>query len=156
VADFLSQEQKLEMQYDALMKRALGNERRNFFREQARRAEHQMLFSEMGSDWADSIADGSAAEAFELIDSGFAVLQYTVPVRNAPLYDALAKLGEQTREIVLMAFGLNMSESEIADETGIERRTVNRIKAKACKELKKILEEQGYDASIFFPKSSKK
>ena len=65
-------------------------------------------------------------------------------INNALLYDALARIDATMREVVLMAYGLNMSDREIADETGLERRTVNRIGKRALKALREILEGEDF------------
>jgi RNA polymerase sigma factor (sigma-70 family) len=153
MADYLPYEEKTEMQYDRWIRKSLGNERKNFSNEMARQAERQILFSEMDDGELEAIEDSGAQQAFELMDSGFQVLQYTVEVRDELLHDALSQIDERARSIILMAYWLDMSDLEISDATGISRRTVNSIKHSAYSKLKKILEAQGYDANRFFPKS---
>jgi RNA polymerase sigma factor (sigma-70 family) len=151
MADTPSYEEKIEMQYDALIKNALGNERKNFFRDLNRQIKKQSLFSDLDDGQAEAFADDSASEAFADVEAEFQVMQYSVAVRDALLYDALSQLDDSRRNIILMAFWLEMSDREIADETGMKRRTVNGIKHKTYKIIKQILEADGYDANSFFP-----
>jgi RNA polymerase sigma factor (sigma-70 family) len=152
MADNPSRGQKTEKEYGALIKRALDNERKNFFRDTERQADKQTPFGELDGDRVESVEDERASEAFELIESEFRVMKYSVAVRDALLREALSKLDETKRDIILMAFWLEMSDREISDETGISLRTVNNIRNRSYKELREILEEEGYDANRFFPK----
>jgi RNA polymerase sigma factor (sigma-70 family) len=144
--------QKTEKEYDALIKRSLGNGRKNFFRDTERLRKRQTPFSEFDDDRIESFADERASDAFALIGSEFRVMKYSVSVRDALLHDALSRIDEQSRSIVLMAYWLEMSDLEISDETGIPRRTVNGIKRRTYDKLREIPEDEGYDASSFFPK----
>jgi len=150
----LSHEQKTEMQYDRWIKKSLGNELKNFHTEAAQHAEHEALFCEFDEDQVEAFEDKYAGDAYDYVDSEFQVLQYSVAVRNALLHDALSLIDGKSRGIILMAFWLEMTDLEISEETGIPRSTVNAIKHKTYKNLKKILEDNGYDANTFFPKHS--
>jgi RNA polymerase sigma factor (sigma-70 family) len=119
----------------------------------ARRAEKQILFSEMDEEQVAALEDKRAMDAITFADSEFQVLQYSVSVQDALLHDALLQIDERSRNVVLMAYWLEMSDLEISDETGIPRRTVNSVKRGAYAKLKKILEDNGYDTNSFFPKS---
>jgi RNA polymerase sigma factor (sigma-70 family) len=152
MADTPSYEQKTEMEYDALIKTALGNEKKNFFRDMERQMKKQALFSELDDNQVECFEDSGALEAFNFVDAEFQVLRYSVAVRDALLHDALSRIDEMARNVILMAFWLEMSDREIADDTGIPRRTVNKIRNKAYMKLKEILEGEGYDANSFFPK----
>jgi len=149
----LSYEQKTEMQYDRWIKKSLGNELKNFRNEMARQAKKQILFSEMDVEDMEGLEDRRASDAITFVDSEFQVLHYSVEVRDELLHDALSQIDERARNIILMAYWLEMSDLEISDETGIPRRTVNNIKRGAYTKLKQILEANGYDANSFFPKS---
>jgi DNA-directed RNA polymerase specialized sigma24 family protein len=152
MADNPSRGKKPGAEYGSLIGRALGNERKNFFRDTERLAKKQTSFGELDRDRIESVRDEGALEAFELIESEFRVMEHSVAVRDAMLYEALSRLDEAKREIILMAFWLDMSDREIADETDTPLRTVNGIRNRSYKELREILEEKGYDANRFFPK----
>jgi DNA-directed RNA polymerase sigma subunit (sigma70/sigma32) len=82
----------------------------------------------------------------------FHVMQYSVAVKDALIYDVLSRIDEQGRDIILMAFWLEMRDQEIADKMRLKRRKVNYIRNKTYQKLKTMLEADGYDASSFFPK----
>jgi RNA polymerase sigma factor (sigma-70 family) len=152
MGEHLPYEQKTEMQYDRWLKKALGNEKADFFRAMAWQAEHQILFSELDDGKLETLVDVGAHNAYEFVNSEFQVLRYSVEVRDELLCDALSQIDERSRNIILLAYWLKMSDLEISDETGIPRRTVNSVKHGAYAKLKNILEANGYDASSFFPK----
>jgi RNA polymerase sigma factor (sigma-70 family) len=152
MADNPSYEQQTEMQYDAFIKHSLDREVKKFLRGTNRLMAKQTLFSEMDGEDTAVFEDDRALAAYDFVDSEFQVLQYSVAVRDALLHDALSQIDEQARNIVLMAYWLDMSDLEISDETDIPRRTVNEIKRRTYGKLKKILEDKGYDANTFFPK----
>jgi RNA polymerase sigma factor (sigma-70 family) len=142
------------MQFDSFIKKSLGNEWKNFRKNTVRLSENETLLCEFDEEQVEAFEDISARELFDNVDSGFQVLKHSVTVRDALLHDALTKIDERARNILLMAYWLKMSDLEISDETGISRRTVNYIKNKAYGKLREILEGSGYDASTFFPKHS--
>jgi RNA polymerase sigma factor (sigma-70 family) len=152
MVDSLSYEQKSEMRFGSFTKKSLKNEVKNFFRDMNSTAQKQVLFSELDDTQVERFEDNRAIEAFEDIGLEFQVLQYSVIVRNEMLYEAISKLPGQMRDIILLAYWLNMTDQEIADETGMKRRTVNYNRLKAQDRLREILKGAGYDADNFFPK----
>ncbi|MDR1320993.1 MAG: sigma-70 family RNA polymerase sigma factor [Gracilibacteraceae bacterium] len=154
MVDSPSHVQRTEMEYDSFLKGALDKEVKKFHRDTKRQMKKQTLFSEMNEEDVAALADKSAGEAYDLVGSEFRVLQYSVAVRDALLYNALTQIDERARNIILMAHWLEMSDLEIADETGVPRRTVNDVKHKAYAKLRKILEGNGHDANTFFPKKA--
>jgi RNA polymerase sigma factor (sigma-70 family) len=144
--------QRTEAQYDAFVKKSLCREVKKFIRDTGRREAHETLFSEMDAADVSALEDSQALEYYGGVDSGFKVLEHTVAVHNDLIHDALSRIGERERGIILMSYWLKMSDLEIADETGIPRRTINSIKHSAHQHLRKILEDEGYGANNFFPK----
>ena len=152
MADTPSYEQKTEMQYDRFIKKVLVNERSNFITSLKRRMSWQTLFCELGDGKENSFEDDSALDALARVEAEFQVMRCSVPVRNAALYETLSKIDERARNVILMSYWFGMTDQEIADETGLKRRTVNDVKNKTYKKLRTMLEEDGYDASSFFPR----
>jgi RNA polymerase sigma factor (sigma-70 family) len=114
--------------------------------------ENLSLFCELDDGQLECFADAYAQQAFDGLETEFQVMQYTVEVRDSLLYDALSQLDERSRNVILMWHWLEMTDQEIADEIGKKRRTVNDIRRNAHRQLKNILEADGYDASSFFSK----
>ena len=70
----------------------------------------------------------------------FQVMNIDVPVRDEDISNALKKLPERKRMIILMAFFLDMTEQEIADYYHLVQSTVHYHKAESLRMLKDILE----------------
>lgn len=70
----------------------------------------------------------------------FQVMNMDVPVRDEDISDALKKLPERKRMIILMVFFLEMTEQEIADYYHLVQSTVHYHKAESLRMLKDILE----------------
>ena len=152
MADATAYENVTEMQFDSYIKVALDNEFNQFFRKMGEEIENQLLFNELDDGQMESFMDPHAQKAFDDMGTEFKFMQYTVEVCDEQLYDALSRLDERSRTVILMRHWLEMSDQEISDETGIKRRTVNDIRASATKDLKEILGRDGYDANGFFSK----
>ena len=141
-----SYEQEVEKRFDAYIKRAIVNELKMFLRDNRTRIENESLFCEMGDDWTETATHTDLPKSVHKADMTFEVLHYAVTVHNEMLYDALSRIDEQSRNVLLMEYWLNMTDQDKSDETGIKRRTVNDIKNKAHKILKEIMEANDYDA----------
>lgn len=67
----------------------------------------------------------------------FHVQGYDVAIENEDLANALTVLPDDKRDIVLLAYFLDMTDQEIADKLDMVRRTVQCKRAQSLKELKK-------------------
>ena len=65
---------------------------------------------------------------------------YDVAIENEDLANALTVLPDDKRDIVLLAYFLDMTDQEIADKLDMVRRTVQYKRAQSLKELKKEME----------------
>ena len=139
-----SYEQIQEIQYDAVIHKALGNENKNYLRDSKRRTNRQALFSELDDSFVAGFTDTHAQDSFDGIGFELRVLNFPVTVRNAYLHNALTQLDDVKRNIILMAFWLDMNDREIADEIGKARSTVNEIRNDTYAKLRQILEADGY------------
>ena len=70
----------------------------------------------------------------------FDVQGYDVAINNEKLADALTALPDDKRDIVLLAYFLDMSDQEIADKLNMVRRTVQYRRTSSLKEMKQRLE----------------
>jgi len=68
---------------------------------------------------------------------------YDVAINNEQLADALAALPDDRRDIVLLAYFLDMSDQEIADKLNLVRSTVQYRRVSSLKEMKQRLEVVG-------------
>lgn len=80
-------------------------------------------------------------------DHIFEVLGVPVVVTGDVLAEILAQLPEGKRDIILLSFFLEMTDREIAEYLHIVHQTVSKRRIGILKELRKILEKEGYEWS---------
>jgi len=73
----------------------------------------------------------------------FDVQGYDIAIGNEKLANALASLPDDKRDIVLLAYFLDMRDQEIADKLNLVRSTVQYRRASSLKEMKQRLEVVG-------------
>lgn len=78
-------------------------------------------------------------------DHIFEVLGVPVVVTGDVLAEILAQLPEGKRDIILLSFFLEMTDREIAEYLHIVHQTVSKRRIGILKELRKILEKEGYE-----------
>lgn len=74
------------------------------------------------------------------METYFPVMNLHVPVKNELISNAIARLPEKKRLIILMAYFLDMTEKEIAEYMDLVQSTVHYHKADSLRLLKKLME----------------
>lgn len=116
--------------------KVLHGEALNYLNEIKNLQEHEICFSElMQEEWNQLKVMDDFLEI-----SCFPVLGMDVQVKNAEISEALKKLPEKKRTIILMAYFLDMTEQEIAECLNLVQSTVHYHKADSLRILKKIME----------------
>lgn len=69
----------------------------------------------------------------------FDVLDYRVAVMDDRLADALAALPSKKRDVILLSYFLDMSDTEIAEKLKVVGSTIHRRRTSSLKELKQRL-----------------
>lgn len=120
----------------------LQNEAIDYFREIERRKKHEDLFSELTqSELNQMYTFDNYDMAHSEKDICFKVMGMEIPVNNVRIAKALALLREKSRLVILMAFFLDMTESEIAEHLNLKQSTIHYHKARSLKKLKEIMEK---------------
>ena len=132
-----SQIKTVRHQFDCFCKKVLREESRDYERQLARRREKETIFSDL--------PDAVLSQMGEIDDypsdhTYFDVLDYRIAVRNEQLAKALASLPSKKRDVVLLAFFLDMNDSEIAEKFNVVRTTIQRRRISSLAELKSRLE----------------
>lgn len=70
----------------------------------------------------------------------FDVLGYDIAVKNERLADALGSLSDDKRDIVLLAYFLDMTDQEIAEKLNSVRSTIQYKRTSSLKEMKRRME----------------
>ena len=135
----------MQSQYHALILKTLKGEAKSYLREQMRRAQWEINFTEM-SDWERNRL--SSMDEYDSDHHQFETCGYTVPVHDDLLAIALKTLPEGKRNIVLLSYFLNMSDEEISSLFHVARSTVFRRRKAALDEIKSYLSRH---ANGYFP-----
>lgn len=137
-----SDKTRIQHQYDALAKKTLAGEAKSYRRTLAKRAAREVTFSDMSeSEFAQLFTmDEYESDFFRFQISGFDVL-----VKNELLAEALNALPKRKRDIVLLAYFLDMSDAEIGELLNIVRTTVFRHRKAALAKIKRYLEGRADD-----------
>ena len=115
----------------------LRNELKNFYNEMKRIKKYEVNFSEMSQKEKLSLFSNDDYFSKENI---FNVLNNEVIVNNDTIAEALKKLPERKREIILLSYFLEMTDDEIGKNLNMVRSTVQYQRNQTLKELKRELE----------------
>lgn len=132
-----SQKKTVRHQFDSFCKKVLREEARDYFKQLARRSEQEASLSELSEEQLERlyVLDEYPSEA-----THFDVQGYDVAVSDEKLADALSALPDDRRDIVLLAYFLDMTDQEIADKLDMVRRTVQYRRTSSLKEMKRRME----------------
>ena len=132
-----SQKKTVRHQFDHFCKKILREEARDYFRHIAWRSEHEVSISELAEERLPQlyVVDEYPAEQFQ-----FQVHGNGVTVRDEKLAGALASLPDEKRDIILLAYFLDMTDQEIGEAMNLVRRTVQYKRTSALKEMKRSME----------------
>ena len=116
--------------------KVLHGEALNYLDELKRQREREVSFSELLQKDLDALY---LYDDYELAEK-FTVLGKQVSVRDEGMSEALKKLPEKKREIILMLYFLDMTEKEIAACLKLVQSTVHYHKDDSLRLLRKVME----------------
>lgn len=131
-------EDSIRLQFNTLVKKVVDTTVKDYDRELTRRAKHETPFSELPDIMVESF---EILDEYELGVISFDVYGMEVRVSDDELCEALQKLPERKRNILLMFYFLEMSDTEISELLQIDRSTSYRNRTASLKEMKKFLQE---------------
>ena len=125
--------------FDSYCKRILKNEAIDCFREIQKHRQREIFFSELSEkEWKQLYME----DEYDLDTCNFRVLGYDVEVKDALIAEALNLLFDKKREVVLLAYFLDMSDTEIAKLLNLRQSTIHYHRTSSLKSLKEFLEER--------------
>ena len=127
--------------FDCFCKRLLKNEMRDYYDEINRRRKNEVSFSELTAKELEQLSACDTYFADE--QCTFHVLGNDVLVRDEAIAEALTSLPENKRDIILLAYFLDLTDGEIARRLNLICSTVQYRRTSTLRELKKFLEEKG-------------
>lgn len=132
-----SQKKTVRHQFDSFCRKVLRDEARNYAKHIAWRSDHEVSLSELSEEQMTKlyVLDEYPSEQFHFHVQGFGVT-----VRNEKLADALNTLSDEKRDIVLLAYFMDMTDQEIADRLNLVRRTVQYKRTSSLEEMKQRME----------------
>lgn len=128
----------IENQFDYICKRAMEDERKNYMLYLSRIAKREVSFSDVGDYLVSQFATtDNYSTDFQI----FTLNGLSVGVENDLLSEALRELPDKKREILLLFYFMDMSDSEIADLLKLNHSTVYRHRTSGLALIKKFMEE---------------
>ena len=133
-------EKALVKMFCAYCRRTLRNARTDIARAKSRQATREVLFSDLGERELNQLAITSDSRSEQVV---FEVIGREVVVLDARLAQAIARLTEEERTVILLYYFAGWTDKHIAYYLGCARSTVQFRRAKAPKRLRVYLEEGG-------------
>lgn len=129
----------IQCQFDCKLKKVVKGIVRNYRKELARRQAKEVSFCELPEIVVEKLI---VWDDYESEYTTFDVCGTEIRVLDEELAEALKHLPEQSRNIVLMFFFLDMSDSEIGEKLNINRSTSYRHRRNSLEEIRKQLKEK--------------
>ena len=124
-------ENAIRLQFDCLARKVIGRTVKNYNKELARRAKHEISFCEIPE-----------LELNQLGVSDEYPIGTEVRVYDEKLCEAIKKLSERRRNVVLMFYFLELPDAEIAEILDISRNSVYRNRMCSLKLIRDMYEEE--------------
>lgn len=116
----------------------MEDERKDYFKHLSRLVKHEVSFSEIGDYLVSQFA---TADSYSTDFQIFTLNGISIGIENDLLSEALRNLPSNKRNILLLFYFMDMSDSEIADMLKLNRSTVYRHRTSGLAMMKKFMEE---------------
>lgn len=136
-----SYEKRVQNQFGGFCVKVLKNETRNIQREFAYIRENEKSFNDLSSA---ELAQLTATDKYFEQNRYFNVLGNEIVVADATLADVISKLPDKKRDVILLSYFLEMSDTDISKMLNTLRQTISKRRASTLKQLKIMLEKEGY------------
>lgn len=128
---------RIRKQFDSFCKTLLKNEMIDYERERSYRLKHEVSFSELTQEELSRMTN---TDEYIVESEVFRVLDYDVEVKDELLGEALKYLPEKKRNVILLSFFMDMTDTEIAKHMNLVRSTIHHHRVSSLQALKKIME----------------
>ena len=132
-------ENAIRLQFDCLARKVIGRTVKNYNKELARRAKHEISFCEIPELELNQLG---VSDEYSLEFTSFDVFGTEVRVYDEKLCEAIKKLSERRRNVVLMFYFLELPDAEIAEILNISRNSVYRNRMCSLKLIRDMYEEE--------------
>ena len=124
-------------QFDYFCKKILHGEKVNYEREMEYRGKHEVSFSQLTQEELGRL---NSMDEYTAEEAMFRVLDYDVVVKDDLISEALKTLPEKKRNVILLSFFMDMTDTEIAKHMNLVRSTIHHHRVSSLQALKKIME----------------
>lgn len=133
-----SRKETTQHQFDSVCKAAIRGEKKDYYKEMARRSAREVSFSELLEQELNQLLtyDEYPSDFYH-----FTIMGYDVAVKDALLGEALTALPEHKRDVILMSFFMEMSDAEIGRQMSLDRSTVRHHRTSSYSIIRKFIEE---------------
>lgn len=125
-------------QFDRFCQKILHDEKVDYIREQEYRKQHEITLNEIPKKELDKV---HVLDEYDVEYDHFQVLGYDIAVKDTLIAEALKELSDRKRNVILLSYFMEMSDSDIAKEMQLVRETIYLHRKGSIKILKKIIEE---------------
>ena len=130
-------EETIRHRFDSFCKKALKGEVIDYERHMAYRRKYEISFSELSKQEFKKLC---TTDEYRLDSYQFQALGYDIEVKDALIAEALQLLTEKKRNVILLSFFLDMTDTEIAKHMNLVRSTIHHHRVSSLQALKKIME----------------
>ena len=134
--------QRVQNQFGGFCTRVLKNEANRIHNEYARQRELEKSLDAVTPEELEQIA---VMDQYFQDDHVFEVLGKQVVVTGDLLAEAIAKLPDRKRDIILLTYFLGLTDREISKYLNIVHQTVSKNRIRILKELRETLEKEGFE-----------
>lgn len=131
-----SQRKTVEHQFDSFCKKILRDEHRDIMRGLKRKQNAEILFCEMTQKQIDELA---TMDKYKTDLNKFMTCGFEIEIESDLLAEALSTLPEKSRDILLLAYFLDMTDLEIANALEMAKNTVQYRRTTSLLKLKKYM-----------------
>src|SRR5690625_2298118 len=128
----------IENQFDYICKRAMEDERKDYFKHLSRLSKKEVSFSDTGDYLVNQF---STVDKHSTDYQLFMLNGVSIRVESDMLSDAFRNLSEKKRDIILLYYFMDMSDMEIAELLKLNRSTIYRHRTSGLAFIKKFMEE---------------
>lgn len=137
-----SEKRRIQNQFHAFCVTVLKNEARRIQRKYTRRRELEKSLEDLTPSEQEQTAVADRCFTDEHV---FEVQGLPVVVTGDLLADALAKLPEGKRNVILLSYFLDLNDREIGEKLNLLRQTVSKRRLTTLKELHDYLMKEGFE-----------
>ena len=134
----LSRKTSIRYQFESYCKKVIRGERCDYLREVLRRAEKEVCFSDLPEG---ILMQMGTSDDYSVEHYVFEIRGHRISIVDERLGEALLQVDTDGRDLLLLAYCLELSDREIGLLLGIPRSTIQRRRQQFLGQMKQLLKE---------------